>query len=85
MRRALRAHAVRINAEAARGCPLPSRDALAGSQIVAETHSGRLASRGRRLRDAKVCDPRASGEHGHFGKASTRARGAAQRCVQMSR
>ncbi|KAL0402258.1 UNVERIFIED_CONTAM: hypothetical protein Slati_4255700 [Sesamum latifolium] len=67
MRRALRAHAERRNAEAGRRCPLPSRDASASSEIVAETHSGRLASRGRPLRDAKACGPRASDEHGHFG------------------
>ncbi|KAL0433215.1 UNVERIFIED_CONTAM: hypothetical protein Slati_2655800 [Sesamum latifolium] len=54
MRRALRAHAEHRNAEAGRGCPLPSKDASARSEIVAETHSGRLASRGRPLRDAKA-------------------------------
>ncbi|KAL0461198.1 UNVERIFIED_CONTAM: hypothetical protein Slati_0007400 [Sesamum latifolium] len=59
MRRALRAHAEHCNAEAERGCSLPSRDASAGSEIVAETHSCRLASRGRPLRDAKACGPRA--------------------------
>ncbi|KAL0450999.1 UNVERIFIED_CONTAM: hypothetical protein Slati_1656300 [Sesamum latifolium] len=67
MRRALRAYAERRKAKAGRGCPLPSRDASAGPEIVAETYSGRLASRGRPLRDAKACGPRASDEHGHFG------------------
>ncbi|KAL2224937.1 UNVERIFIED_CONTAM: hypothetical protein Sindi_2940000, partial [Sesamum indicum] len=33
MRRALRAHAERRNAEAERGCSLPSRDGSAGSEI----------------------------------------------------
>ncbi|KAL2227903.1 UNVERIFIED_CONTAM: hypothetical protein Sindi_2149000 [Sesamum indicum] len=60
MRRALRAHAERRNAEAERGCSLPSRDESAGSEIVGETHGGRLASRGRPLRDANACVPRAS-------------------------
>ncbi|KAL0454934.1 UNVERIFIED_CONTAM: hypothetical protein Slati_0832600 [Sesamum latifolium] len=59
MRRALRAHAERRNAEAGRGCPLPSKDASACSEIVAETHSGRLASRGRPLRRAGR-EPRAN-------------------------
>ncbi|KAL0420288.1 UNVERIFIED_CONTAM: hypothetical protein Slati_3051700 [Sesamum latifolium] len=54
MRRALQAHAERRNAEAGRGFPLPSKDASARSEIVAETHSGRLASRGQLLRDAKA-------------------------------
>ncbi|KAL0462580.1 UNVERIFIED_CONTAM: hypothetical protein Slati_0145600 [Sesamum latifolium] len=67
MRRALRAHAERRNAEAGRGCPLPSRDASADFEIVAETHSGRLASRGRPPRDTKTCGPRDSDEYGHFG------------------
>ncbi|KAL0319868.1 UNVERIFIED_CONTAM: hypothetical protein Sradi_5248300 [Sesamum radiatum] len=39
MRRGLRAHAERRNAEAERECSWPSRDASAGSEIVAETHS----------------------------------------------
>ncbi|KAL2228864.1 UNVERIFIED_CONTAM: hypothetical protein Sindi_1866100 [Sesamum indicum] len=60
LRRALRAHAEHRNAEAERGCSLPSRDALASSKIVGETHGGRLASRGRPRRDAKACVPRAS-------------------------
>ncbi|KAK4382003.1 hypothetical protein Sango_2915400 [Sesamum angolense] len=59
MRRALRAYAERRNTEAERGCSLPSRNASASSEIVGETHGGRLASRGRPLRDAKACAPRA--------------------------
>ncbi|KAL0401449.1 UNVERIFIED_CONTAM: hypothetical protein Slati_4174800 [Sesamum latifolium] len=66
MRRVLRAQAERRNAEAEQGCPLPSKNASTGSEIVAETHSGRLASRGQPLRDAKACGPRVSDEHGHF-------------------
>ncbi|KAL0451931.1 UNVERIFIED_CONTAM: hypothetical protein Slati_1171200 [Sesamum latifolium] len=60
MRRALWAHAERRNAEAERGCSLPSRDASAGSEIVGETHGGRLASRGQPQGHAKACVPRAS-------------------------
>ncbi|KAL0308600.1 UNVERIFIED_CONTAM: hypothetical protein Sradi_5802300 [Sesamum radiatum] len=64
MRRALRAHAEHRNAEAGQGCPLPSKDASTGSENVGETHGGRLASRGRPLRDAKACGPRASANMG---------------------
>ncbi|KAL0344250.1 UNVERIFIED_CONTAM: hypothetical protein Sangu_1312400 [Sesamum angustifolium] len=60
MRWALREHAERRDAEVGRGCPLLSRNASATSKIVGETHGGRLASRGRPLRDAKACGPRAS-------------------------
>ncbi|KAL2249893.1 UNVERIFIED_CONTAM: hypothetical protein Sindi_2463000 [Sesamum indicum] len=72
MRRALRAHVERRNAEAERGCSLPSRDASAGSEIVGETHGGRLASRGRPLRDAKVCVPRASANMGILDRRAQR-------------
>ncbi|KAL2243821.1 UNVERIFIED_CONTAM: hypothetical protein Sindi_0500100 [Sesamum indicum] len=72
MRRALRAHAERRNAEAERGCSLPSRDASAGSEIVGETHGGRLASRGRPLRDAKACVPRASANMGILDRRAQR-------------
>ncbi|KAL0334251.1 UNVERIFIED_CONTAM: hypothetical protein Sangu_1581300 [Sesamum angustifolium] len=64
MRRALRAHAEHRNAEAGRGCPRPLRNASASSEIVGETHGGRLASRGRPRRDAKACEPRASANMG---------------------
>ncbi|KAL2230036.1 UNVERIFIED_CONTAM: hypothetical protein Sindi_1598000, partial [Sesamum indicum] len=68
MRRELRAHAERRNAEAERGCSLPSRDASAGSEIVGEMHGGRLASRGRPLKDAKACVPRASTNMGNLDR-----------------
>ncbi|KAK4390113.1 Zinc finger BED domain-containing protein RICESLEEPER 1 [Sesamum angolense] len=77
MRWALRAHAERRNAKAGRGCPLPSRDASAGSEIVGETHGGRLVSRGRPLRDAKACVPRASA---NMGILDRRAQGHAVPC-----
>ncbi|KAL0430583.1 UNVERIFIED_CONTAM: hypothetical protein Sradi_0684300 [Sesamum radiatum] len=54
----------RCNAEARRGCPLPSRDASSGSENVAEMHSGRLASRGWPLRDAKTRGSRSSANMG---------------------
>ncbi|KAL2247838.1 UNVERIFIED_CONTAM: hypothetical protein Sindi_2636100 [Sesamum indicum] len=55
-----------------RGCSLPSRDASAGSEIVGETHGGRLASRGRPLRDAKACVPRASANMGILDRRAQR-------------
>ncbi|KAL2234400.1 UNVERIFIED_CONTAM: hypothetical protein Sindi_1172200 [Sesamum indicum] len=72
MRRALRAHAERRNAEAERGCSLPSRDESAGSKIVGETHGGGLANRGRPLRDAKAWVPTASANMGILDRRAQR-------------
>ncbi|KAL0444449.1 UNVERIFIED_CONTAM: hypothetical protein Slati_2167600 [Sesamum latifolium] len=48
MRRALRAHAELHNAKAGRGCPLPSRDTSAGSEIVEDVWVARGCRSARR-------------------------------------